>query len=166
MGSFCSEDVNSDRIAVVSVSLSRFLDDAIHRLNLCLVQAYSLIDKEVGYCQGSAFIVGLLLMHLPEEEAFAVFVTLMQEFKLRELFKPSMAELGLCMFQLENMLQVCLNCNIYMPPQRFSTFQTSAGFKVIYICQDFWKYFMDVSDVMLFPVKSSNLFAFPRWLNA
>ena len=43
---------------------------------------------------------------MPEEEAFAVLVKLMQEYKLRELFKPSMAELGLCMFQLECMLQV------------------------------------------------------------
>lgn len=28
------------------------------------VQAYSLVDREVGYCQGSAFIVGLLLMQV------------------------------------------------------------------------------------------------------
>ncbi|XP_012873689.1 PREDICTED: ecotropic viral integration site 5 protein homolog [Dipodomys ordii] len=33
-----------------------------------VMKAYSLVDREVGYCQGSAFIVGLLLMqeHLPE----------------------------------------------------------------------------------------------------
>ena len=43
---------------------------------------------------------------MPEEEAFAVFVKIMQEYRLRELFKPSMAELGLCMFQLECMIQV------------------------------------------------------------
>ena len=43
---------------------------------------------------------------MPEEEAFAVLVQLMQEYRLRELFKPSMAELGLCMFQLECMIQV------------------------------------------------------------
>lgn len=29
-----------------------------------LFQAYSLVDREVGYCQGSAFIVGLLLMQV------------------------------------------------------------------------------------------------------
>ncbi|KQK84237.1 hypothetical protein AAES_50343 [Amazona aestiva] len=96
-------------------------------------QAYSLVDREVGYCQGSAFIVGLLLMQvgaglrgglpaapalepvgslfpldpqMPEEEAFCVFVRLMQEYRLRELFKPSMAELGLCIFQFEALLQV------------------------------------------------------------
>lgn len=31
---------------------------------VCLSQAYSLVDREVGYCQGSAFIVGLLLMQV------------------------------------------------------------------------------------------------------
>ena len=43
---------------------------------------------------------------MPEEEAFCVFVRLMQEYRLRELFKPSMAELGLCIYQFESMLQV------------------------------------------------------------
>uniref|UniRef100_A0A7N8X2X8 Ecotropic viral integration site 5b n=1 Tax=Mastacembelus armatus TaxID=205130 RepID=A0A7N8X2X8_9TELE len=71
-----------------------------------VMKAYSLVDREVGYCQGSAFIVGLLLMQMPEEEAFCVFVKLMQDYRLRELFKPSMAELGLCMYQFECMIQV------------------------------------------------------------
>ena len=43
---------------------------------------------------------------MPEEEAFCVLVKLMQDYRLRELFKPTMAELGLCMFQLECMIQV------------------------------------------------------------
>ncbi|KAG7252562.1 hypothetical protein CRUP_027116, partial [Coryphaenoides rupestris] len=74
-----------------------------HESHQC--HAYSLVDREVGYCQGSAFIVGLLLMQMPEEEAFCVFVRLMQEYRLRELFKPSMAELGLCIYQFEYLLQ-------------------------------------------------------------
>lgn len=45
-------------------------------------------------------------LQMPEEEAFCVFVKLMQEYRLRELFKPSMAELGLCMYQFECMIQV------------------------------------------------------------
>jgi len=44
---------------------------------------------------------------MPEEEAFAVLVKIMYAYNLRELFKPSMAELGLRMFQLESMIQVC-----------------------------------------------------------
>ncbi|KAJ1172767.1 hypothetical protein NDU88_004609 [Pleurodeles waltl] len=39
-----------------------------------VMKAYSLVDREVGYCQGSAFIVGLLLMqrltYAKEEEIF------------------------------------------------------------------------------------------------
>uniref|UniRef100_A0AC34F0E6 Rab-GAP TBC domain-containing protein n=1 Tax=Panagrolaimus sp. ES5 TaxID=591445 RepID=A0AC34F0E6_9BILA len=70
-----------------------------------VIKAYSVHDREVGYCQGSAFIVGLLLLQMPEEEAFAVFVKLMEQYRLRELYKPAMTELGLCMFQLECIVQ-------------------------------------------------------------
>ena len=47
-----------------------------------------------------------ILYQMPEEDAFAVMVRLMQDFRLRELFKPSMAELGLCMYKLECLIQV------------------------------------------------------------
>lgn len=70
-----------------------------------VMKAYSLHDREVGYCQGSGFIVGLLLMQMPEEEAFAVLVQIMQQHRMRDMFKPSMAELGVCMYQLENLVQ-------------------------------------------------------------
>uniref|UniRef100_A0A452DZP8 Ecotropic viral integration site 5 like n=1 Tax=Capra hircus TaxID=9925 RepID=A0A452DZP8_CAPHI len=87
-----------------------------------VMKAYSLVDREVGYCQGSAFIVGLLLMQMPEEEAFCVFVRLMQEYRLRELFKPSMAELGLCIYQFEYMLQEQLpDLNTHFRSQSFHT---------------------------------------------
>ena len=42
---------------------------------------------------------------MPEEEAFAVLVKIMSVYNLRELFKPSMAELGLRMYQLEIMIR-------------------------------------------------------------
>ncbi|XP_053824212.1 EVI5-like protein [Vidua chalybeata] len=87
-----------------------------------VMKAYSLVDREVGYCQGSAFIVGLLLMQMPEEEAFSVFVRLMQQYRLRELFKPSMAELGLCIYQFEFLLQEQLpELNVHFRSQSFLT---------------------------------------------
>ncbi|XP_034647774.1 EVI5-like protein isoform X2 [Trachemys scripta elegans] len=93
-----------------------------------VMKAYSLVDREVGYCQGSAFIVGLLLMQMPEEEAFCVFVRLMQEYRLRELFKPSMAELGLCIYQFEYMLQEQLpDLNIHFRSQSFLTSMYSSS---------------------------------------
>lgn len=42
---------------------------------------------------------------MPEEEAFAVLVQIMQQHRMRDMFKPSMSELGLCMYQLENLVQ-------------------------------------------------------------
>ncbi|KAA0199046.1 TBC1 domain-containing protein [Fasciolopsis buskii] len=69
-----------------------------------VIKAYSVHDREVGYCQGSGFIVGLLLMQLPELDAFAVLVQLMNDYRLREMYKPSMVELGVCMYQLERLL--------------------------------------------------------------
>ncbi|CAF3841185.1 unnamed protein product [Rotaria magnacalcarata] len=70
-----------------------------------VIKAYSLFDREVGYCQGIGFIVGLLLMHMPEEEAFAVLVSIMQDFSMRDMYKPDMYSLGLCIYQLECMVQ-------------------------------------------------------------
>ena len=42
---------------------------------------------------------------MPEEESFAVIVKIMQDYRMREMFKPSMAELGLCMYQLDTLVQ-------------------------------------------------------------
>jgi hypothetical protein len=47
---------------------------------LNVIKAYANYDIEVGYCQGSPFIVGALLLHLPEEDAFEV--------RRRALFPP------------------------------------------------------------------------------
>ncbi|XP_034091549.1 ecotropic viral integration site 5 protein homolog isoform X4 [Gymnodraco acuticeps] len=100
-----------------------------------VMKAYSLVDREVGYCQGSAFIVGLLLMQMPEEEAFCVFVKLMQDYRLRELFKPSMAELGLCMYQFESMIQEQLpELHIHFQAQSFHTsMYASSWFLTIFL---------------------------------
>ncbi|XP_060237081.1 ecotropic viral integration site 5 protein homolog isoform X3 [Meriones unguiculatus] len=100
-----------------------------------VMKAYSLVDREVGYCQGSAFIVGLLLMQMPEEEAFCVFVKLMQDYRLRELFKPSMAELGLCMYQFESMIQECL-------PELFVHFQSQSFHTSMYASSWFLTIFL------------------------
>uniref|UniRef100_A0A4W3HM06 Ecotropic viral integration site 5 n=1 Tax=Callorhinchus milii TaxID=7868 RepID=A0A4W3HM06_CALMI len=100
-----------------------------------VMKAYSLVDREVGYCQGSAFIVGLLLMQMPEEEAFCVFVKLMQDYRLRELFKPSMAELGLCMYQFEWMIQEQLpELQVHFQSQSFHTsMYASSWFLTIFL---------------------------------
>ncbi|XP_022235069.1 ecotropic viral integration site 5 ortholog-like isoform X2 [Limulus polyphemus] len=59
---------------------------------------------------------------MPEEEAFAVLTRLMEDYRLREMYKPSMAELGLCMYQLESIVQEQIpELHIHFQSQSFHT---------------------------------------------
>ena len=57
-----------------------------------VLKAYSIYDKEIGYCQGMNFITGMMLTFLTEEETFWLLVVVMNEepFKLREIFSKDM----------------------------------------------------------------------------
>ena len=57
---------------------------------------------------------------MPEEESFAVLVKIMQDYRMREMFKPSMAELGLCMYQLDTLVQEHI-------PDLYVHFQSQVG---------------------------------------
>lgn len=39
-----------------------------------VLRSFSLYDSKIGYCQGLAFVVGPLLMHMTDAEAFCVLV--------------------------------------------------------------------------------------------
>lgn len=59
---------------------------------------------------------------MPEEEAFAVLVKLMEGYKMRDMFKPTMAELGLYIFQLENLVtEQFPDLNQHFQSQSFQT---------------------------------------------
>ncbi|KAL3137366.1 regulation of vesicle fusion [Trebouxia sp. C0010 RCD-2024] len=57
-----------------------------------VLKAYSLHDLEVGYCQGMAFVAGVILMYLPEEPAFRVLCQLLDGtgVGLRTLYLPGL----------------------------------------------------------------------------
>uniref|UniRef100_A0A8C1BSG4 Ecotropic viral integration site 5a n=1 Tax=Cyprinus carpio carpio TaxID=630221 RepID=A0A8C1BSG4_CYPCA len=82
-----------------------------------VLKAYSILDREIGYCQGSVFIVGLLLTQMAEEEAFCIFVRLMKDFRMRDLYRSNMVELGCCLHQFDAMIKDQL-------PELHSHFQT------------------------------------------
>ncbi|KAJ2127470.1 GTPase-activating protein, partial [Coemansia sp. RSA 921] len=69
-----------------------------------VLRAYALFDPEVGYCQGLSFVVGPLLLNMPDEEAFCVLVKLMYTYGLRGHFLPSMDDLQLRLYQFEHVL--------------------------------------------------------------
>ncbi|KAH0827877.1 hypothetical protein J3R83DRAFT_3504 [Lanmaoa asiatica] len=63
-----------------------------------VLKAYSLqvlYDPQVGYCQGLSFVVAVLLLNMPDEQAFCLLVRLMHTYDLRGHFLPEMPKLQL-----------------------------------------------------------------------
>lgn len=58
-----------------------------------LLKAYSLLDQEVGYCQGISFVAGVLLLHMSEEQAFEMLKFLMYDQGFRKQYRPDMMSL-------------------------------------------------------------------------
>ncbi|XP_074649702.1 TBC1 domain family member 1-like isoform X2 [Tubulanus polymorphus] len=69
-----------------------------------VLKAYSLLDKEVGYCQGLSFVAGVLLMHMPEEPAYETMKYMMYNLGLRRQYKPDMTALQIQLYQLSRLL--------------------------------------------------------------
>ncbi|XP_017550678.1 TBC1 domain family member 4 isoform X1 [Pygocentrus nattereri] len=69
-----------------------------------LLKAYSLLDMEVGYCQGISFVAGVLLLHMSEEQAFDTLKFLMYDLGLRRQYRPDMISLQIQMYQLSRLL--------------------------------------------------------------
>uniref|UniRef100_A0A8C2D2Q1 TBC1 domain family member 4 n=1 Tax=Cyprinus carpio TaxID=7962 RepID=A0A8C2D2Q1_CYPCA len=69
-----------------------------------LLKAYSLLDTEVGYCQGISFVAGLLLLHMSEEQAFDTLKFLMYDLSIRRQYRPDMISLQIQMYQLSRLL--------------------------------------------------------------
>lgn len=71
-----------------------------------LLKAYSLLDPEVGYCQGLSFVAGILLLHVDsEDEAFELMRHLLFNFGLRKQYLPSMNALHLQLYQITRLLR-------------------------------------------------------------
>uniref|UniRef100_A0A8C6QZH2 TBC1 domain family, member 1 n=1 Tax=Nannospalax galili TaxID=1026970 RepID=A0A8C6QZH2_NANGA len=75
-----------------------------------ILKAYSLLDQEVGYCQGLSFVAGILLLHMSEEEAFKMLKFLMFDMGLRKQYRPDMIILQMIFLQgLEVIFKVALS---------------------------------------------------------
>uniref|UniRef100_A0A8C6WHP1 RAB GTPase activating protein 1 like n=1 Tax=Neogobius melanostomus TaxID=47308 RepID=A0A8C6WHP1_9GOBI len=70
-----------------------------------ICKALSVYDEEIGYCQGQSFLAAVLLLHMPEEQAFCVLVKIMYEYGLRALYKNNFEDLHCKFYQLERLMQ-------------------------------------------------------------
>jgi len=70
-----------------------------------VLKCFSLYDQKIGYCQGLAFLVGPLLMHMPDNQAFCVLVKLMENYDLRSCFLPDLSGLQVRIYQFRELLR-------------------------------------------------------------
>ncbi|KAI0555505.1 rab-GTPase-TBC domain-containing protein [Xylaria curta] len=70
-----------------------------------VLKCFSLYDHKIGYCQGLAFLVGPLLMHMPDNQAFCVLVRLMEHYDLRSCFLPDLSGLHVRIYQFRELLR-------------------------------------------------------------
>ncbi|KAI9672892.1 MAG: hypothetical protein M1829_004442 [Trizodia sp. TS-e1964] len=70
-----------------------------------VLKCFSLYDIEIGYCQGLGLLVGPLLMHMAERDAFCVLVKLMENYNLKSTFCPALTGLHIRIYQLEQLLK-------------------------------------------------------------
>ena len=115
-----------------------------------LMHAYAVYDKEVGYCQGLGFVAGLLLMIMPEEEAFCVFIQILQENRIRDMYKPSMSLLSICNHQLDKLIEEThphlynhlkhqgFSCSLYASTWFLTVFSTMLPLNTVFRIMDIY----------------------------
>ncbi|KAL4908500.1 hypothetical protein BDW74DRAFT_101185 [Aspergillus multicolor] len=98
-----------------------------------VLKCFSLYDTKIGYCQGLGFVVGPLLMHMTDAEAFCVLVRLMDHYDLRTCYLPDLSGLHLRVYQFQNLLS-------RLRPQLFEHLE-SLGVEPVYVSQWFLSFF-------------------------
>ena len=87
-------------------NLSFFQNETGRKKLFNLLKVYAMVDQEVGYCQGIAFVAGVLLMHSTtgEFEAFQHLLKLMYGYGLRLIYLPGMDRLQMFIYQTTRLL--------------------------------------------------------------
>ncbi|KAJ5125183.1 uncharacterized protein N7443_008262 [Penicillium atrosanguineum] len=98
-----------------------------------VLRCFSLYDAKIGYCQGLGFVVGPLLMHMSDAEAFCVLVRLMEHYNLRTCYLPDLSGLHLHVYQFQNLLA-------RLRPALFEHLE-ALGVEPVYVSQWFLSFF-------------------------
>jgi len=70
-----------------------------------VLKCYSLHDPNTGYCQGMGFVAGVLLMYMPEEEAFHVLKSICSNYEMSLMWREGFPALERGKFVLDKLLQ-------------------------------------------------------------
>ncbi|CRH01136.1 GTPase-activating protein, putative [Plasmodium relictum] len=69
-----------------------------------VLKAYSNYNSDLGYCQGMAFIVATFILYMSEEDAFFMLISLLDKYKLNDLFSSDMPLLNEYLYILDQLL--------------------------------------------------------------
>ena len=105
-------DINGDNITQIKKDLNRtypsismFKKEKILIKLKNILRAFSNYDNKIKYIQGMNFIVGFFLYHCEEYVAFWLFVSLIEEYNLREIFMEGFPGLKKHVKIIENILR-------------------------------------------------------------
>ena len=102
----CSQDIRNDISRTPSLVPGQQLTHKQQISMMRLLDAVSLYNFEVGYCQGMNYIAALLVQVVEsEEDCFWLMNSLMTRYKLKKLLQPGLSQLKLLCFQLDCLLQ-------------------------------------------------------------
>eukprot|EP01117_Protostelium_nocturnum_P005997 TRINITY_DN2159_c0_g1_i1.p1 TRINITY_DN2159_c0_g1~~TRINITY_DN2159_c0_g1_i1.p1 ORF type:complete len:775 (+),score=217.47 TRINITY_DN2159_c0_g1_i1:271-2595(+) len=73
-----------------------------------VLKASTIVNPQIGYCQGMGFVTALLLMYMDEESAFWALNQLTVEYEMGELWREGFPGLNKCCFILEQLLDAYL----------------------------------------------------------
>eukprot|EP00300_Choanocystis_sp_HF-7_P030416 c39253_g1_i1.p1 GENE.c39253_g1_i1~~c39253_g1_i1.p1 ORF type:complete len:812 (+),score=166.19 c39253_g1_i1:41-2437(+) len=119
------------------------------------LEAYSVYDPEVGYCQGMSYIMGVLVMLVDEEDAFWCFVSLLRLTRpgyrpLREMFFSNLGLVNQRLTRFDDLIRVVLPAvqanfvrqnvaaSMFATQWLMTVFSSNSSFDVVLRTWDVW----------------------------
>lgn len=104
-----------------------------------ILRAYSIHDKDVGYCQGMCEVAALFLMFMPEENAFWTLVEFLngQAYSMRSTFLPGFPALHTSLYCHDELIRINL-------PKLYAKFQDQNITSVMYATKWFITLFIEL----------------------
>ena len=131
-----------------------------------VLKAFSNYDNTIKYCQGMNFIVGFFLFHCEEYIAFWLFVSLIEEYNLRNVFMENFPGLKIHVKRLETILKneyptywenfekIGVKVEIFMVEWLFSLFSSLIPLELL---MDFYKGFFSQGWVFFYKMCISTI---------
>jgi hypothetical protein len=104
MDSTVMEEIQMDMARTFTMHLM-FCNHNTKRMMLRILNAFTIRNPNYGYCQNMTFIVAIILFFLPEEDAFWLFTTILEDILFVDFCSPSMIGLRVDQKVLETLIK-------------------------------------------------------------